>query len=95
MKARSWSLDKIAEHLEICRDTVRNYLNVSDVNDYREKIRSKFIPIETNSREDNTSTYCSKFGCGKVLTSEETLYGNKCPEHSKPKLKQVGNVISL
>ncbi len=26
--------------------------------------------------------YCAHFGCGKVLTMTEQLYGTKCQEHS-------------
>ena len=29
-----------------------------------------------------TQSYCSKFGCGQKLSPLETLYGNKCFEHT-------------
>lgn len=32
---------------------------------------------------DTEPHICKHFGCGKVLSLFELLFGNKCPEHSK------------
>jgi len=51
-------------------------------------IPKMFIPEYNNAPPVNevkleiTETYCSVFGCGKKLKPLETLYGNKCFEHT-------------
>jgi hypothetical protein len=40
-------------------------------------------PAMTCSKEAQEPYTCTTFGCGRTLTREEKLYGNKCIHHSK------------
>ena len=43
-------------------------------------------PSLINFRGTDEQIYCSHFGCGKILTLQEQLFGNKCIE-CKSKVK--------
>lgn len=44
----------------------------------------KLIPIDENILEIEP-VYCDHFGCGKRLTLQETLCGNRCTGHMEKK----------
>lgn len=36
---------------------------------------------------------CRQFGCGKKLSRQEKLFGDKCVEHCKSKTPEIGGII--
>lgn len=79
LKAKGMILSDIADKLHICQATVFNYLNPGDISMYRDELRMPYISIL--QKHEEPANYCSHFGCGRKLTIEQQLYGNKCPEH--------------
>jgi hypothetical protein len=41
--------------------------------------------MQVNTKSDHDYPCCSIFGCGKILTLQEQLHGNKCINHQKQK----------
>ena len=50
--------------------------------DAKEKARKEFFKNTGSDKEEFKVRTCTKFGCGRTLTIEEQLYGDKCISHS-------------
>lgn len=63
--------------------------------DAKEKARKEFFKNTGSDKEEFKCRTCTKFGCGRILTHEEQLYGDKCISHSGEKKLKNTDLINL
>lgn len=63
-------------------------------NQWGEYSLKDYSPVDVFMEEEKEPVLCKRFGCGRILTHHERLFGDYCPEHSKNKSIDVTNFIN-
>lgn len=69
---RDYDISLLAFTFNVCEDTIKKII--------RDMIRDEWIRRAASIEVEYP--VCSHFGCGRTLTPQESLYGNRCQTHS-------------